>query len=444
MKQFYTILLALLVTTATFGQTSKSESIDKFLNLLNENQKFMGVVGIYENGEEKYSKASGYLSLDAEQALNTNAKFRIGSISKMFTAVLVFQAIENGDLSLDSPLSQFYPEITNAKRINISDMLRHKSGIPNFTNTAKYVENMNTGLTEQEVLDIIKSMPVELEPRTETSYSNSNYYLLSRILEKATKKSYKQLLNQGIVEPLKLESTYYGGTINTAELEAYSYTYDNDSQGWSKSEETDMRIPLGAGAIVSNTRDLSQFINALFAGKLVSESSLNQMKEISQGLGRGMMIFPFYERAAYGHNGSIDGFESSLAYFPEEKVAVVILANALADYNFNNVALGVLSYWFDKPFELPDFSEKPIQLTTEQLKVYDGTYFNAQLSMNIKVWAENNVLLAQAEGQSAFNLNSYDNATFKFAPAGIVMKFDTDKKQFTLLQGGGEFVFVMK
>lgn len=443
-KQLYTLILTLLVSVTAFGQSQKVSGINEFLTTLDKHNKFMGVVAIYENGEQQYIKASGYADVQNGKKLNTDTRFRIGSISKMFTAVLTFQTIEKGLLSLDTPLSDYYPEISNSEKITISDMLEHRSGIPNFTNTGEYIAKMESGLSESEVLKIIKEMKVEIQPKTQTSYSNSNYYLLSKILEKTTQKTFDQLLTQGITAPLKLKNTFYGSEIDPTRNEAYSYKFSVSNNKWAKASETNMGIPLGAGAIVSTTADLSAFINALFTGKLISDKNLEQMKEIKDGLGKGMMVFPFYSQMAFGHNGSIDGFESSLAYFPDSKTTVVMLANALSDYSFNNIALGVLSNWFGKPFDAPNFSEKPINRTAEELKAFSGTYSNSQIQMNIKVWEENGSLMAQADGQSAFNLDSYENDTFKFIPAGITMKFDLDQKRFTLLQGGGEFVFVKK
>ena len=120
---------------------------------------------------------------------------------------------------------------------------------------------------------------------------------------------------------------------------------------------------------------------------------------------------------------------------------MVILSNAVGEYGFNNVALGVLSYWFDKPFELPSFSDKPVELSSEQLKAFEGTFANSNLGMKIKLWVQDGALMAQAEGQSGFPLAAFENDTFKFSAAGIVIKFHENSDKFTLLQGGGEFIF---
>lgn len=440
MKKIYIVLMSVLLSTLSFGQ-SKSEKIDEFLNLLNDNNQFMGVVSIYESGALKYSHSVGFLDTENGTSLNTETKFRIGSISKMYTSVLVFKAIESGKLKLDTKLSKYFPQIKNARQITISQLLQHQSGIPNFTNSQVYLSKMYTGMTEDEVIDLILSMPVELEPGTAFSYSNSNFYLLSLILEKVTKKSFSSLLKEQITQPLDLENTYYGQKTRPEQNEAYSFAIDGTTGNWQKSGETEMSIPKGAGAIVSNQSDLNAFIQALFEGKLVSQNSLEQMMSLKEGFGYGMMVLPFYERQAYGHLGSIDGFESCLVYFPEDKISLVILANAVGSYSFNDVGLGVLSFWFDKDFDLPNFSQKPVTLSQAELKAFEGTFSNSTLGLNIKLWEQDGALMAQADGQSGFALESFEGDVFKFAPAGIIMEFNQERTEFTLIQGGGRYIF---
>ena len=134
--------------------------------------------------------------------------------------------------------------------------------------------------------------------------------------------------------------------------------------------------------------------------------------------------------------------ESSQSIVLADDIKIIKQINYfLREYGFNNVALGVLSYWFDKPFELPSFSDKPVELSSEQLKAFEGTFANSNLGMKIKLWVQDGALMAQAEGQSGFPLAAFENDTFKFSAAGIVIKFHENRDKFTLLQGGGEFIF---
>jgi D-alanyl-D-alanine carboxypeptidase len=118
-------------------------------------------------------------------------------------------------------------------------------------------------------------------------------------------------------------------------------------------------------------------VDALFKSKVITKASLSQMQAIKEGLGKGLIRFPFGARRAYGHNGGIDGFASNLAYFPREKVAIAVTANGM-NYNFNDLLIGILSIYFDLPFEIPDFTARAVEIDTEELKKYEGAYSSKQ------------------------------------------------------------------
>jgi D-alanyl-D-alanine carboxypeptidase len=172
-----------------------------------------------------------------------------------------------------------------------------------------------------------------------------------------------------VTSKIGLERTMYGSKIDHSANEASSFEYGDGK--WAMLPETDMSIPGGAGSVISSTQDLTAFITALFDGKLISESSLKKMTTIKDGYGLGIFKIPFYERSAFGHNGGIDGFSSSLAYFPEEKVSLAFCSNGM-NFTMNDILIGILSCYFDKPYKIPDF--KTITLSAEELSAYEGEY----------------------------------------------------------------------
>lgn len=196
-----------------------------------------------------------------------------------------------------------------------------------------------------------------------------------------------------------------------------------------------MSIPGAAGAIVSTPADLTKFIESLFSLKLVSNSSLKQMKTMTDGFGMGMFQIPFYEKSAYGHNGGIDGFASTLAYFPEDSLALAYCTNGQV-YPMNNILIGVLSIYFNKPYSIPTFS-----LKTEDLDKYLGVYSSTQIPLKITITKNAATLFAQATGQPSFPLDPTEKDKFKFDPAGIIMEFNPDKNELTLKQGGENVLF---
>jgi CubicO group peptidase (beta-lactamase class C family) len=229
--------------------------------------------------------------------------------------------------------------------------------------------------------------------------------------------------------------TYYGSKTNSLNGEAYSYTYNSQ---WAQMPETDMSIPGGAGAIVSTPTDLVKFIDALFAGKLISTASLTYMEKLENNYGMAMFVIPFYDKKGYGHTGGIDGFSSLLIYFPVDKLAIAYISNGVV-YTTNDVIIAALSIYFNKPFTIPDF--KNIILNTADLDKYLGIYSSTQIPLKITISKNNTTLIAQASIQPAFPLDAKGGDKFIFSQAGIVIQFDPTKKIFTLMQGGRNYLF---
>jgi D-alanyl-D-alanine carboxypeptidase len=199
-----------------------------------------------------------------------------------------------------------------------------------------------------------------------------------------------------------------------------------------------MSIPCRAGALISTPTDLTLFIEALFGGKLVSQNSLNQMKNIKDGMGMGMIPIPFYTKKGYGHNGGIDGFGSNVAYFPEDSVSLAYCTNGQV-YPLNSILIGVLSICFNSDYKIPSF--KSFTVKPEELDKYTGIYSSKQIPLKITITRNNSALSAQATGQSAFPLEPVEKDKFSFETAGIQMEFNPLKSEMTLKQGGGVFLF---
>lgn len=324
------------------------------------------------------------------------------------------------------------------KKITLGNLLNHRSGIHNFTNDEEYLNYNTRPKSEKEMVEIISKGKSDFEPDSKGDYSNSNYVLLSYILEKTYKKSYKDILNTKIIKPLGLKNTYFGGKTNIQNNECYSYNY---SEKWKKETETDMSIPMGAGAVVSNPTDLVVFITNLFSNKIISEKSLEQMKTIKDKFGMGLFQIPFYEKKAFGHTGGIDGFRSVVSYFPESKLAIALTSNGMI-YTNNDVLIATISSYYNKPFKIPTF--EVIALKTEDLDIYLGEYSSAEIPLKITITKDNQKLFAQATGQAAFPLDAIEKDKFEFLAAGIKLEFKSTENQMILNQGGRKFTFTKK
>lgn len=434
---FATALLA-LGSLAAPAQILNTAKLDSLLNGLAAHDKLMGSLALSHDGKVVYSHAFGYAQVEPKVPATPATRYRIGSITKMFTGVLIFQLIEEKKLALDTKLATFFPQVPNARDITIDQLLSHRSGIHNFTNDPAYVGYMTQPKTPAELLAIIAQPQPDFAPGAKYEYSNSNFVLLTYIVEKLTRIPYAQALQKRVFTKAGLQNTCYGGKIDPQKQEAFSY--ETSGGGWQLSPETDMSIPAGAGALVSTPTDLDRFLEALFGGKLLSASSLAAMQDVRDGYGRAMLQAPFGEKKGYGHTGGIDAFRSVALYFPGDKLAVALCGNG-GSFSPNEALVGALSIYFSKPYKIPNFAASAYAPTPADLDRYVGTYGSPAIPLKITVTKDGATLRAQATGQGAFALEPVSAGVFKFDQAGIKLVFDPAKPTFMLQQGGKEYPF---
>ena len=429
------IFVIFLISITLHAQTFDKSKMDALFDHIDNNNQGMGSVSLFHNGKEIYNHSIGFASVADNIKANNKTKYRIGSISKSFTATLIMQLVEQGKLSLDDKLSNFFPTITNAKKITIKHLLQHRSGIFNITSDDNFLKWMIKETNQTQMIKRISAYKSEFEPDEKMQYSNSNYILLSYIAEKVSKKTFADLLKNSIVTTCQLQDTYYGGKITPENNEAYSYEMSDNK--WQLSVESDMSFPQGAGGIVSTPTDLNKFFTCLFNNELVNEKSLKAMTTLKQGYGFGLFQLPFNKKRAFGHNGRIDEFYSSAAYFPKDNFAFSYLSNGQV-MQTNDIAIGVLSIYFGKDYKLPDYKDA-LQLTEQELKKYLGTYSTATFPLKITLFNKGKTLFAQATGQDAFPLKATEKDIFTFDAAGIVLEFALDKQEMTLNQAGASY-----
>ncbi len=434
MKKQILLFSLLLATLALGAQPINTAKLDSLFQRIDENDQGMGSISIFKNGKEVYQNTFGYANIEEELPADALTKYRIGSISKTFTAVIIMQLIDENQLTLDTKLDKFFAFLPNADIITIRQLLGHRSGLYNYTNSPEYEQWCQEPQTREEMLQRVKAGGTIFEPDEKAEYANTNYLLLSYIAEDITGQRYDELLQQRIAKPCGLQNTYFGGITDSDRNEALSYAR---TTRWDLVPETSTSAAMGAGGVVSTPTDLNHFMICLFTGTLISDSARQQMMDIRDGYGLGLFTFPFYEREAYGHTGGIDGFQSIAAYFPDDDVSVAYTANAVSMPR-NDILIGVLSIFFDKDYQLPVFSAA-LTLQPEDLEIYTGTYSSESFPLKITISLSDSTLMAQATGQSAFPLTATGEHQFGFVPAGIVLKFNPETHEMTLLQGGGSY-----
>jgi len=211
------------------------ERLNKVIAFAKSQKDFMGNVAIMAHGNLIYQRAIGLDSIEKQKLSTVNSRYRIGSVSKTYTAVLILLAVEEGKLSLDDTLEKYYPMIHNASKIKIRDLLQHSSGIPSYTKDKDFFRYYTKAHTRQEMLDKFSLYHSDFSPQSKSEYSNTNYYLLGLILESIYQQPYSELISDKIVKPLKLFNTYEGRQMEITNNESLPYHYSD--KGWEQTPQ---------------------------------------------------------------------------------------------------------------------------------------------------------------------------------------------------------------
>ncbi|MGC4022996.1 MAG: serine hydrolase [Cyclobacteriaceae bacterium] len=309
----------------------KATKIDSILTFYSNNDQFSGTALITYKDKVIFQKAYGMADKENHIPNKMNGQFRIGSTSKQFTAMLIMQLVAENKLSLNDSVSKFIPNYRNG-RVTIEQLLRHQSGIPNYTENEEYMSLiLSRKYSVSELVTNFCSDPLEFNPGTQFNYSNSGYVVLAFIVEKITSKNYSDVLKEKIFEPAKMSSSFFSATHPLPMTIGYIngmpemvYPIENT---------------IGAGAITSTAEDLLQWNRALTAHTLLPEKETEQMftprvpwDEYYADYGYGWMIdkSQFVGSKKYKteyHPGTEAGFFTMLLRRPEKGVFIVLLNN---------------------------------------------------------------------------------------------------------------------
>ena len=423
-----------LCSIFTEAQTKKTETLDNLFNKFESENKAMGTISIFKNGKEIYQKNLGFSNVKTKTKPNKNTKFRIGSITKTFTATIILQQIDEGKLSLNTLLKEYFPKLPNANKITIEDLLRHRSGLTNITQSKDIMSWISKPQSRKQMMDRFIKNGTVFEPKEKSEYSNTNFAILSYISEDIDKKPFDKILNDRIIKPLNLKRTEFGKAIAPNNNEALSYYFENNK--WNFIDlQTNMSAPMGAGAIVSTASEINTFYTKLFTGKMTSDSSLKSLMTIEKGKGLGIMQFNFKGLEVYGHDGGIDGFQSYALYIPKKKTTISFTFNGFSMLMMPTV-IAILDAYFEND---PSLKKKvTYTLKSKDLDAYLGIYSGKTFPVKVTFTKKGNVLFAQAQGQPIFKLTATKKDYFIYDSMGIRFDFNLKKNTLELTFAGNK------
>ena len=320
----------LFVTAQPLRADDLAEALTKHMAAAAEKDGFSGSVLVTKDGQPLLSQGYGFANREYEIRNTPQTKFRIGSVTKQFTAMAVMILQERGKLKVDDPISKYLDDAPQAwDGITIHHLLCHTSGIPSYTGFPQMMSRtVRLPATVDEVIATFKDKTLEFQPGEQFAYSNSGYHVLGKIIEKASGQDYETFLREAILQPLELNDTGYdhAATLLPRRASGYSRT----PKGLTNAPYIDMSWPYAAGAIYSTVEDLARWDQALSSGKLVGPESYQAMyTPVKQNYGYGWTIRQRDGHQEISHNGGIHGFSSSLVRYPADKVCVVVLSNVI-------------------------------------------------------------------------------------------------------------------
>ena len=301
-----------------------------------QNQAVGGIsLAVVREGRVVYSRGYGLSSVELQQTMRDSSLFEIGSITKEFTAAVVLSLVEDGRLTLDTPLAKFVPDFPRAKDITIRDLLSMRSGIPDYTDQAGFDKAAFTGTTPDAIVATVKQLPLDFDPGTQWEYSNTNYILLGMVIERAGGSSYVDQLFNKVVKPVNMLVTTYGNAGASSPDMTTGYILQGDRMRPDKPWDLDWAY--SAGGLISNVLDLAAWDTALLNGKVINDPDLRQMWSpttlpdgTSVPYGFGWSIESLYGHREIDTNGGLPGYNGRNAAFPNDKFDVIVLGNSEA------------------------------------------------------------------------------------------------------------------
>ena len=368
-----TILVALQsAALAQHTAQDKPAKIDEVMTAANKYRLFNGSALVAEHGKVIYKKGLGLAQMEWNIPNTLDTRFRLGSITKQFTAALILQLVEQGKVKLDGRVSDYLPAYRKdiGEKVTVHQLLNHTSGIPSYTSLPGFFNDVSRNpFTVDDFVKKYASNDLEFEPGSKFSYNNSGYFLLGAIVEKVTGQTYEKALKERILDPLGMKNTGYDrhGTLIEKRASGYQKTPD----GYTNAPYLDMSLPYAAGAMYSTVEDLYLWDQALYTDRVLSAATKELMykpnlDDYAYGwvitrakLGTGTESVPKIK-----HGGGINGFNTVIVRFLAQKHLIVLLDNTSQGRSLEQLERELTNILYNQPYNLPKMSVAEVLFKT--------------------------------------------------------------------------------
>src|SRR5690242_12562249 len=310
-------IFLLLVGTCVAQDTARMEQVVQSYVAA---KQFMGSVLVAKGDQIILSKGYGFANLEWQVPNSPDSKFRLGSVTKQFTAACILILEERGKLKIDDAIKKYMPDAPAAwDKITFFHLLTHTSGIPSFTGFPDYASTEAIATTPEKLVARFRDKPLEFQPGEKWNYSNSGYVLLGYLIERISGQSYEKFVQENIFTPLGMKDSGYDS--NSAVIAHRASGYTLTPNGTVNAGFVHMSIPFSAGALYSTTEDLLRWEQGLFGGKVLSAASLQKMTTpFKSDYAFGLQVRTVSGHKVIDHGGGIEGFNTELAYYPDDKL----------------------------------------------------------------------------------------------------------------------------
>jgi len=439
MKKTVIFLAVLGIAYMSCGQ-DVSLRLDSLLQAYTTQHKFNGTVLVEKNGTVLLDKAYGYRNVANRVWHDKNSVFQIGSVTKQFTTAIILKLQEEKKLTIQDPISKYFPQYPRGDSITIEHLMLHTSGIYNYTNDKTFMENeVSKPANREKMIAVFRDKPAAFSPGTNWQYSNSAYLLLGYIIESVTKKHYEQVVREYIFKPLKMTHSGFDFTHLESKEKSTGYFSFNERDTVT-SPIVDSSVSFSAGSIYSTTGDMYRWHQALLKNVILTSAEQEKAyTPVKHNYGYGWGIDSLYGKRVVSHGGGIHGFTSNFSRIPADDVCIIMLCNTSSPA-LQNITKDIYAILYNQPYKIPQ-ERKAITVSEEKLKQYIGEYtINEKLQLSIAL--KDGQLVATPTNQSAAVLYAEKEDYFFVKSPEVQLLFTRNEKQeidgFILYQNGSE------